>query len=71
MNVYAVNFIIPVPVMIYTAFGGLTGCILNHINIGLGWVYGAMGNLFGSAVLPMAMCTCCKDCSAVGAISGS
>jgi hypothetical protein len=56
--------------MIYTAFGGLKGCILNHINIGLGWVYGAMGNLFGSAVLPMAMCTCCRDCSAVGAISG-
>ena len=39
--------------------------------IGLGWVYLAMGNFIGSAVLPVAFALTWKDCSAEGAMLGT
>merc|ERR1711939_419638 len=35
--------------------GGFLSVLLNQLGLGLGWVYMAMGNIIGSAVVPCAM----------------
>jgi Na+/proline symporter len=52
----------------------VSGClsiILHELDIGLGWVYLAMGNFIGSAVFPVAFALTWKDCSAEGAMLGT
>jgi uncharacterized membrane protein len=41
------------------------------VGISMGWVYVFMGNMIGSAVLPVAWSITWKDCSALGAIVGA
>jgi hypothetical protein len=45
----------------------------NQIKVGLsmGWVYVFMGNMIGSAVIPVAMAITWKDCNGMGAILGA
>jgi len=57
-------------VCVWGIFSGIIATILFEMGIGLGWVYGAMGNFIGSAVVPMTMALMWKDCSAIGAIAG-
>ena len=60
-----------VMVCVWGVFSGIIACMLNELGIGLGWVYGAMGNFIGSAVAPIAMALLWKDCSSVGAVCGA
>merc|ERR1712196_16051 len=39
--------------------------------LSMGWVYVFMGNMIGSAVIPVAMAITWKDCNAMGAIIGA
>merc|ERR1711871_1930826 len=39
--------------------------------LSMGWVYVFMGNMIGSAVIPVAMAITWKDCNATGAIAGA
>jgi len=64
-------FVSRVMVCVWGIFSGIIATILFELNIGLGWVYGAMGNFIGSAVVPMTMALLWKDCSAIGAMSGA
>ena len=41
------------------------------VGISMGWVYVFMGNMIGSAVLPVAWSIPWKDCTATGAIVGA
>jgi SSS family transporter len=59
-----------VMVCVWGVFSGIIATILFEMGIGLGWVYGAMGNFIGSAVAPMTMALMWKDCNAMGAIAG-
>ena len=63
-------FVSRVMVCVWGVFSGVIAIILFELGIGLGWVYGAMGNFIGSAVLPMCFALLWKDCTALGAISG-
>jgi len=63
-------FVSRVMVCVWGVLSGIIATILFEMGIGLGWVYGAMGNFIGSAVVPMTMALLWKDCSALGAISG-
>ena len=60
-----------VMVCVWGIFSGIIATILFEMDIGLGWVYGAMGNFIGSAVVPITFALMWKDCSAVGAIAGA
>jgi len=56
------------------AFGilsGVFGIVLNHIDVGLGWVYLGMGVIIGSAVAPVALSITWAKCSGAGAIAGA
>ena len=59
-----------VMVCVWGVFSGIIATILFEMGIGLGWVYGAMGNFIGSAVVPITMALLWKDCNATGAICG-
>ena len=52
-------------------FSGIIATILFELGIGLGWVYGAMGNFIGSAVVPITFALMWKDCNAMGAVLGA
>ena len=58
-------------VVIWGIISGVIAIILFELEIGLGWVYGAMGNFIGSAVAPVTFALMWKDCSAFGAIAGA
>jgi SSS family transporter len=58
-------------VCLWGIFSGIIATILFELKIGLGWVYGAMGNFIGSAVVPVTFALMWKDCSAMGAIAGA
>jgi len=60
-----------VMVVVWGIFSGIIATILNNLGVGLGWVYGAMGNFIGSAVVPICMAITWKDCNAMGAIAGA
>ena len=64
-------FVGRVAVCVWGIFSGIIATILKEMGIGLGWVYGAMGNFIGSAVLPIAFSLMWKDCSGVGAMAGA
>ncbi|EKX42116.1 hypothetical protein GUITHDRAFT_74268, partial [Guillardia theta CCMP2712] len=64
-------FVSRVAVLGWGIFSGVIAIILFELEIGLGWVYVAMGNFIGSAVFPLAACLTWKDCSATGAICGA
>jgi Na+/proline symporter len=42
-----------------------------YTSLSMGWVYVFMGNMIGSAVIPVAMAITWKDCNAIGAIVGA
>merc|ERR1711871_111769 len=42
-----------------------------YTSLSMGWVYVFMGNMIGSAVIPVAMAITWKDCNAMGAIIGA
>jgi hypothetical protein len=42
-----------------------------YVKLSMGWVYVFMGNMIGSAVVPVAMAITWKDCNAFGAIAGA
>ena len=60
-----------VSVCVWGIFSGIIATILNEMGIGLGWVYGAMGNFIGSAVAPITFALAWKDCNGAGAIAGA
>ena len=60
-----------VMVVVWGIMSGIIATILNNLGVGLGWVYGAMGNFIGSAVVPICMAITWKDCNAMGAIAGA
>jgi Na+/proline symporter len=60
-----------VMVCVWGVISGVIAIILFELQIGLGWVYGAMGNFIGSAVFPVTFALMWKDCSALGAIAGA
>ena len=64
-------FVSRLMVCVWGIFSGVIACILNELGIGLGWVYGAMGNFIGSAVVPIALALMWKECNATGAIAGA
>jgi urea-proton symporter len=63
-------FVSQVGVFMWSVFSGVLATILFELEIGLGWIYVAMGNFIGSAVFPVAFALTWKRCSAVGAIAG-
>ena len=64
-------FVSRVAVCFWGVFSGVIATILFELGIGLGWVYGAMGNFIGSAVLPIAFALTWSQCSAYGAMAGA
>jgi len=51
--------------------GPLAVLITEGIGLSLDWIYSSQGIFLGSAVLPIVFCLTWKDCSGLGAISGS
>eukprot|EP00287_Rhodomonas_sp_CCMP768_P019189 CAMPEP_0202813158 /NCGR_PEP_ID=MMETSP1389-20130828/4623_1 /ASSEMBLY_ACC=CAM_ASM_000865 /TAXON_ID=302021 /ORGANISM="Rhodomonas sp., Strain CCMP768" /LENGTH=783 /DNA_ID=CAMNT_0049484711 /DNA_START=5 /DNA_END=2356 /DNA_ORIENTATION=+ len=58
-------------ILAWAILSGVFGVILFELDIGLGWVYVAMGNFIGSAVTPICFSLLWKDCTATGAIAGA
>ena len=58
-------------ILLWALVSGVFSLVLNELNIGLGWIYDAMGNFVGSAVFPVAFALIWRDCSAAGAIAGA
>ena len=58
-------------ILFWACISGVLSIILHELNIGLGWVYLAMGNFIGSAVFPVAFALTWRNCSAVGAMAGT
>jgi len=63
-------FVSRLGVFIWSVVSGVLATILFELEIGLGWIYVAMGNFIGSAVFPVAFALTWKRCSALGAIAG-
>ena len=58
-------------IVFWACISGVLSIILYELNIGLGWVYLAMGNFIGSAVIPVAFALTWRNCSAAGAMLGT
>jgi len=64
-------FVSRIAVCFWGVFSGIIATILYEMGIGLGWVYGAMGNFIGSAVVPIALAICWSNANASGAVAGA
>merc|ERR1711966_96615 len=62
-------FISRIMIAVWGVVSGVLAIILLELKINLGWVYQAMGNFIGSAVVPIVFALMWKDCTANGIIS--